>query len=106
METTVTKIKRLSYFLETHHRYSDAVIDPVVDKLLDRERQTIIKQRDEIRADLDQFEQRYRIESSEFNEKFMRGEMGDDIDFVDWSGTWRVYQTTLNSLASLEPALS
>jgi hypothetical protein len=32
----------------------------------------------------------------------MRGEMGDDMDFVDWYGLWRIYQNTLKSLEALD----
>jgi len=102
METTIDKARRLTHFLETHRRESDAVIDPVLDKLLDRERQVIIKQRNEVRADLDQFERQYGLESSEFHERFESGEMGDDMDFFDWSGTWRVYQSILKSLKTFD----
>lgn len=106
METTIDKAERLTHFLKVHRRESDAVIDPVLDKLLDRERQALIKQRDEIRAELDQFESQYGLESSEFHEKFMRGEMGDDMDFFDWSATWHMYQSTLTSLKALDQGSS
>ncbi len=39
METTIDKVERFSHFLKMHRRKSDAIIDPIVDKLLDRERQ-------------------------------------------------------------------
>ncbi len=106
METTIEKSRRLTHFLATHHRESDAIIDSILDKLIDRERQALVKQRNEIHAELDQFERQYGLESSEFYEKFERGEMGDDMDFFDWSGTWRVYQTVLKSLQSLDPISS
>ncbi len=102
METTIDKAERLTHFLKAHRRESDAVIDPVLDKLLDRERQALIKQRDELRAELDQFESQYALESSEFHEKFKSGEMGDDVDFIDWYGVWRMYQNTLKSLETLD----
>lgn len=105
METTIDKVERFAHFLKVHRRESDAVIDPVLDKLLDRERQALIKQRDELRAELDQFESQYALESSEFHEKFKRGEMGDDMDFFDWSATWDIYQEILKSLEALEPKL-
>jgi hypothetical protein len=58
--------------------------------------------RDELKAELEDFEQQYGIASSEFYLKFERGEMGDDLDFVDWSGAWRVYQAVQDSLTILE----
>jgi hypothetical protein len=66
METTIDKAERLTRFLKVHRRESDAVIDPVLDKLLDRERQALSKQRDELRVELDQFESQYGLKSPEF----------------------------------------
>lgn len=103
METTIDKAKRFTHFLEVQHRKSDAIIDPVLDKLLDRERQSLLKQRDDLRAELDQFESQYALESSEFHKKFKRGEMGDGMDFFEWYGAWRMYQNTLKSLKTLDP---
>lgn len=101
--TTIEKAEKLAQYLKLHHRETDPVIDNVLDKLLDRERQNLIKQRDELRVELKQFEQQYGTTSSDFYAQFERGEMGDDLDFVDWSGAWRVYQTVQDSLAILEP---
>ena len=103
METTYEKSERLTYFLKAHHRTSDAIIDPVLDKLFDRERQTLLQQRVELRAELDEFESQYGQESSAFSEKFERGDMGDDMDFFDWSATWDMYRTVQISLETLEP---
>ena len=106
METTVDKVTQFGHFLKTHSRKSDAVIDPVLDKLLDREQQDLLKQRDEFRNKLDRFERQYMLESSEFYKKFKRGEMGDDLDFIDWYAIWRMYQTTLKSLKTLDSELA
>jgi hypothetical protein len=37
------------------------------------------------------FEQQYDMSSTEFYERFKRGEMGDDMDFVKWAGRYRLY---------------
>jgi len=37
------------------------------------------------------FEQQYNITSVEFYARYKRGEMGDDRDFVQWSGRYRLY---------------
>ena len=36
----------------------------------------------ELETDLRQFETQYEMSSAEFYQKFMAGELGDDIDFV------------------------
>ena len=105
METTIERAERFTHFLKTEHREFDAVIDPVFDKLFDRERQTLLQQRSELRADLNKFEHLYSLESSEFYDKFESGEIGDDMDFFEWYGAWRMYQNTLKSLKTLDPDL-
>jgi hypothetical protein len=37
------------------------------------------------------FEQEYSMSSDEFYAKYKRGEMGDDIEFIRWSGYYRLY---------------
>jgi hypothetical protein len=37
------------------------------------------------------FEQQHDMSSTEFYERFNRGEMGDDMDFVKWAGRYRLY---------------
>ncbi len=37
------------------------------------------------------FEQQYDMTSAEFYAKYKRGEMGDDRDFVQWAGRYRLY---------------
>jgi hypothetical protein len=100
--TTIERVERLLYYLKLHHRETDPVIDSVLDKLLERERHNLLKQRDELRVELDDFEQRYGLASAEFYIKFEHGELGDNIDFIDWSGAWRVYKTVLDSLNLLK----
>ncbi len=106
METTIKKAERLTHYLKTHRRESDALIDPVLDKLLDQERQSLLNQRDELRAELDQFERQHGLSSAVFAKKFEQGAMGDEMDFFDWAATWNMYQTVLKSLDALEPDFS
>lgn len=37
------------------------------------------------------FEQRYDMTSAEFYDRYKRGELGDDMDFVRWAGRYRLY---------------
>ncbi len=54
------------------------------------------------------FEQQYGMSSAEFYERYNRGEMGDDIDFIRWSGRYRLYcelkEDIEQSLAGIQPA--
>ena len=40
------------------------------------------------------FEQKYKLASDVFYARFMRGEMGDDLDFIKWAGRYELYLET------------
>lgn len=42
----------------------------------------------ELAEELVIYEQKYGVKSPIFYDKFMRGEMGDDIDFIGWAGAY------------------
>ena len=44
----------------------------------------------ELETDLQQFETLYQIPSPEFYQKILAGELGDDIDFVEWSSFYQM----------------
>jgi len=41
---------------------------------------------------LTRYEEKFGMESPEFYAKFMRGEMGDDRDYIAWAGTYEIFQ--------------
>ena len=40
---------------------------------------------------LTRFEQKYGVASDVFYARFMRGEVGDEMDFVKWAGRYELY---------------
>ena len=94
MSTVLSKVKRLEeYMASTNASSLDRVLVLSIDKLLDRETSRLISQRARLEQQLSDFEQRYSLNSEEFYEKFERGELGDAMDFVEWSAT---YEMTAN----------
>ncbi len=45
-------------------------------------------------ARLSAYEQGYGLTSDEFYRRFRTGELGDDMEFVEWSIFWEMYQAT------------
>ena len=45
-------------------------------------------------ARLSAYEQGYGLTSDEFYRRFHTGELGDDVEFVEWSIFWEMYQAT------------
>ncbi|MFB0533494.1 MAG: hypothetical protein ACETWR_00780 [Anaerolineae bacterium] len=46
----------------------------------------------ELAHELQEYERKYEMRSSEFFERFQRGELGDDMEWIDWAGTYQLFQ--------------
>ena len=101
--TTLEKVRLFERYLELTHGNTDRMLDAVLDKLLERKRTELTQHREAMRAELADFEKRYSMVSTEFFEKFERGELGDAVDFFDWSATWQMYNNVLKYLRTLSP---
>ncbi len=55
--------------------------------------------------DLAQFEQQYGMSSSEFYRRFESGDLGDAMDFFEWSGLWELRQRLAGQINQLERSL-
>ncbi|MBI3764410.1 MAG: hypothetical protein HY260_21430 [Chloroflexi bacterium] len=106
MMTTLDKVRLFERYLELTQGNADRTLDAVLDKLLERKRSELARHHEEMRAELVAFEKQYAMASSVFFDKFERGELGDAIDFFDWSATWQMYNNVLKYLHALssEPA--
>lgn len=45
----------------------------------------------EIEIDLQTFEQKYQLSSEQFYQQFKAGELGDGIDFFEWSAFYQMW---------------
>ncbi|NIN64613.1 MAG: hypothetical protein GTO63_07895 [Anaerolineae bacterium] len=46
----------------------------------------------ELAHELQGYERKYEMRSSEFFERLQRGELGDDMEWIDWAGTYQLFQ--------------
>jgi hypothetical protein len=46
----------------------------------------------ELAHELQEYERKYEMSSSEFFERFRRGELGDDMDWIEWAGVYQLFQ--------------
>lgn len=46
------------------------------------------------------YEEQYALRSDVFYARFMRGEMGDDLDFIMWAGQYELYLETKQAIDS------
>ncbi len=102
MSTVLSKVRRLEeYMVSTDASSLDRVLKLSIDKLLDRETSRLISQKSRLEQQLADFEQKYSLNSDEFYEKFERGELGDVMDFVEWSATYEMVVNLRHQLSIL-----
>lgn len=104
---TVTQEKILNqlHILESLSKegaYSDIFVLSLRNIFLE-EIKSIEQQIKEVEIDLETFEKQYHLSSEQFYQQFKEGRLGDDIDFVEWSAfyqMWDSLQKRLNLLKS------
>ncbi len=87
MMTTLEKVKRLEQYLLFSNLTVDPVLDMSINKLLVRESTRINELKTRLLNQVMMFEQTYSMVSSEFYRRYEKGEMGDEMDFVEWAST-------------------
>ena len=66
------------------------VVERSLPKIITHEIAIAQQQAAEIEADLQQYETQY-MPSAEFYQKFRGGELGDDVDFVEWNSFYQMW---------------
>ena len=100
METgTVGKLQSLIRLY--HEGYRSPAIDQAVGKLIALEVEQSQAELQRLEARLLAYEQKYNMTSAEFYQRFRSGELGDDMDFVEWSVFWDMHQATKRRLNEL-----
>ena len=87
MVTTLEKVRRLEKYIAFDSSAVDHVLDMTVEKLLAREIERMRELKARLTDQLAEFEERYALESADFYTRYEDGEMGDAMDFVEWSAT-------------------
>ncbi len=100
METTLEKIKNLERIYTGG--YGDDFMDRALDKLLAQQSAEDEASLRILQADLAELEQRYSMRSEEFAQRYRKGAMGDDADFVEWNALFRMYTKVQNRLSLLQ----
>jgi hypothetical protein len=81
--------------------YQSDVIERTLDKLIDLERERVEREYAELTARLLSFEHQYGMPTEDFYRKFEAGELGDSVDFVEWSSMRDLRESLRNHLAWL-----
>ncbi|MCD4787279.1 MAG: hypothetical protein K8R09_03555 [Desulfobacterales bacterium] len=87
MISTLEKVKRLEQYLAVDSSAIDSVLQMAIDKLLARETARMSELKKRLAAQLKEFEEHYELKSADFYTRYEKGEMGDSMDFIEWSAT-------------------
>lgn len=71
--------------------HNEQELKQVLGKLLQFKLEDERRRLAEYARDLRAFEEQYEMDSAEMNEKFESGELGDAMDFFEWSGLYEIY---------------
>lgn len=77
------------------------LMDRTLEKLLRHEAETCQAQLSQIQADLSEFEQTYHLPSTEFYHQFQTGQIGDEMDYVEWASLVQMANNLKNRLRLL-----
>ncbi len=102
MSATVRTLDRLRTLEQLYHRgFHSTIVDRTIDKLLAAEIEQTKSEQHDLKTRLSAYEKQYDMPSEEFYRRFCSGELGDEIDFVEWSVFCEMYQASLERLRLL-----
>ena len=102
MEARVRTLDKLQSLEQLYRRgFRSELIDQAIDKLLATEIERAQVERRDLEARLAEYEKRYRMSSEEFYRRFRAGELGDSMDFVEWSVFYEMHQAIVERLEVL-----
>ncbi|MCA9964526.1 MAG: hypothetical protein KC423_09790 [Anaerolineales bacterium] len=102
MTTALEKVRRLEKYLTVDQPTTNPVFDLALDKLLTHEKKRLQSSKERLTNQLREFEQQYHLSSQSFYPMYERGEMGDDLDYIEWASTMEMITNIEKRLALLE----
>ena len=102
MKANTLTVERLHALAELYQQgqVSD-LMDRTLKKLLRHEAETCQARLSQLQADLAEFEQTYHLSSAEFYHQFQTGQIGDDMDYVEWASLVQMANNLKNRLCLL-----
>ena len=98
----VATVARLETLLDLYSKgFQSPVVDQAIEKLFNLESNRIHAEVEKLTTRLRSYEDEYGMKSEQFYLRFMNGELGDEMDFVEWSVFWEMYQTESARYAAL-----
>ena len=100
MEQTLLKVKNLEKYIKKHG--DDTIISQTISKMVAYKVQRYESQISRLNKNLGKFEKTYKKDSSKFFEEYNEGNLGDEIDFVEWSSLYQMRNSIIEKKKELE----
>lgn len=100
MSKTLARVKSLNQFIRKHGE--DALIAETISKMLDYKVQQYQTEINKLNGEIGKFERTHIMVSSDFYKKYLEGNLGDELDFVEWSALYQMRQRLLDKKVDLE----
>jgi hypothetical protein len=84
---------------------AEVLADQALAKVMQFEIDRLQHEQRRLQAELASFEQSYKMTSEECQRKFDAGELGDAVEFFEWTSLYSIYQQNEHSLRLLEDKL-
>jgi hypothetical protein len=105
MQAQSKLLNQLKILESLYHSGSlNATIEQTLDKIIYQELATAQQKQLELETDLQTFERQYDMTSAEFQQRFQAGQLGDDVDFVEWNAFYEIWNTLNNQICLLQTA--
>lgn len=89
MEMALENIKILEVLYK--RGYGDEFLDKALNKIIFYEVSESRKHLEVLQKDLMELEKKYGFSTKAFTEKFQKGQLGDDADFIEWNALYKMY---------------
>jgi len=84
---------------------AEELADQALAKVMQFEIDRLQQEQRRLQTELTRFEQSYQMTSEECQQKFDAGELGDAVEFFEWTSLYSIYQQNQHSLRLLEEQL-
>lgn len=101
MNQALDKLKRLERLIQEYSSM-DNVLELTIDKILQREIDKLNLQIYNFSDQIKHWEDLYKIDSHTFLERFETGQMGDQVDFIEWASTLEMKAKSEKYVSSLQ----
>lgn len=84
---------------------AEELVDQVLVKVIQLEIDRLQQQQQRLQTELASFERHYQMTSEECQRRFDLGELGDAVEFFEWTSLYSIYQRNTQTLHLLEEKL-